>query len=94
MVNRKNSDAKAENAFKVPARQWKKWTLVGRHVFNKTFETMRDNQSLFLHTELQDQKMPDKLWRTTAWNAAWISADICSRGERHLLKDLETRVKG
>ncbi|HEV8262702.1 MAG TPA: hypothetical protein VGQ19_18350 [Burkholderiales bacterium] len=63
----------AVNRHKVPQRQWRKWTLVARKVFNEVYSTMAQNQWTFLHPH-QD-KVSKRLWKTTAWNAAWIAAD-------------------
>ena len=61
------------NRFKVPLKKWRKWNRVARKVFNETFSAMSSNQGLFLHPH-QD-KLSRRMWRTTAWNAAWIAAD-------------------
>lgn len=88
MTNRID-DREPKNIYKVSKRSWSSWTLVGKHVFNKTFATMINNQELFFHPEHLKEKgsMLDNHWKTTAFNAAWTAADVCSRGERHLLKD-------
>lgn len=86
---RGNSDARALNKFKVPQKAWGSWTLVGRHTFNKLYETMKDSPWIFL----KDREAPDD-WNVTAWNAAFIAAGIVSRGERHLLKDTTPRLVG
>ena len=61
------------NRNKVPLKQWRKWNVAARKVFNETYGTMRKNQWAFLHPK-QDKVSP-QLWRTVAWNAAWIAAD-------------------
>lgn len=61
------------NRYKVPAKKWRKWGPVARRVFNETYSAMAGNQRLFLHPH-QD-KISSRMWRTTAWNAAWIAAD-------------------
>lgn len=86
------TDNRAANKFKVPQKTWGSWTLVARHVFNKTFESMQQDQENFRHPN--SLPVDDKHWKTTAWNAAFIAAMVCSRGERHLLKDLTQKVKG
>lgn len=91
---RGSPDVRALNKFKVPQKTWGSWTIVARHVFNKTYETMIKSPEMFLHTEIAGQGVDDKHWKVTAWNAAWTAASIVSRGERHLLKDLTTRFKG
>lgn len=94
---RGNSEGfRADNKFKVPQKTWGSWTLVARHVFNKTFETAIKNQEFFHHTENigAGGMMMKKHWRVTAWNFAFTAASICSRGERHILADLTNKMKG
>lgn len=73
----------AKNTHKVPKSQWKKWTIVGKHVFNMTFSTMMSNPNHYKHPEAP--VVTEEHYKTTCWNAAWIAADYCSRGERHYL---------
>lgn len=61
------------NNHKVPLKQWKRWTPAARKVFNETYETMLENQGLFLHPK--SAAIPQAQWKTTAWNAAWTAAD-------------------
>lgn len=61
------------NRYKVPLKKWRKWTDTARRVFNETYSTMVNNQWTFLHP--QQEKISRRMWRTTAWNAAWIAAD-------------------
>ena len=61
------------NIFHVPLRQWRKWGVVGRQVFNEVYSAMSRNQELFLHP--QAEKLSKRMWKCTAWNAAWIAAD-------------------
>jgi hypothetical protein len=90
-----NSESfRALNTFKVPKKAWSSWTLVAKHVFNKTYESMMKNPEFFMHTEVRMANISDKIWKVTAWNAAWTAASICSRGERSILLDLTNRVKG
>lgn len=91
---RGNSDSRAPNKFKVPVKAWNSWTLVARHVFNKTFETMQKSPDLFRHPEDALTEINPVYWRTIAWNSAWIAASLCAKGEKYLLKDLTLRVKG
>jgi len=64
------------NVFHVPVREWKKWSIAGRQVFNEVYSSMRYNQKLFLHPK---QTPPSKdHWGTTAWNAAWTAAKACA----------------
>jgi hypothetical protein len=61
------------NLYHVPLKKWRKWDARARQVFNEVYSAMVGNQTLFLHPE-QD-KISRRLWKTTAWNAAWIAAD-------------------
>ena len=63
----------SENTFKVPSKQWRKWTPAARKVFNRTYDDMLNNQHVFLHPKTA--AVPQEQWKTTAWNAAWTAAD-------------------
>lgn len=60
------------NLYRVPLKQWNKWGLMGRQVFNEVYSSMVQNQGLFLHPK--QEKASRSRWRTTAWNAAWTAA--------------------
>lgn len=60
------------NIYKVPKSQWKKWTPHARRVFNYLYDLMLSNQDLFRHPNAPIRDA--KLWKTTAWNAAWEAA--------------------
>lgn len=61
------------NVYHVPLRKWRRWDARARQVFNEVFSALAGNQRLFLHPE--QEKVSKRLWKTTAWNAAWIAAD-------------------
>lgn len=92
------SDTKPKNEFKVSKKTWESWTLVGKHVFNKTYSHMIENPSMYAHTEVILGNFfggyVEKHWKVTAWNAAFQAASVCSRGERYLIKDIDTRIRG
>jgi hypothetical protein len=67
------SSGKIQNVHGVAKRQWKKWDKLARYVFNETYELMINNQGLFKHPK--DVPSDLEMWKTTAWNAAWIAAD-------------------
>jgi hypothetical protein len=73
VVEIKGIEESGANRYKVPLKKWRKWNVVARRVFNETYSSMSENQNLFLHPH-QD-KISNRMWRTTAWNAAWIAAD-------------------
>lgn len=75
---------KAKNEFKVPKKQWKKWTELGRHVFNKNYGFMLANQELCVHPfTTASGGIPEGQWRVICWNASWNAADLASRGEKY-----------
>lgn len=60
------------NLYHVQKKQWEKWDTRSRQIFNEVYSSMERNQRYFLHPE-QD-KVSKRLWKTTAWNAAWTAA--------------------
>ncbi len=62
-----------QNVHKVSARQWKKWSFVSQVIFNYTYSIMLNRQDLFKHPKAP--LLDEKLWKTTAWNAAWVAAE-------------------
>lgn len=85
-------ERKPTNQFHVPLKQWKKWTVVGKHVFNKLYDHSIKNPWLYHHPE--QTTVLDKHWKTVAWNHAWMAADIASRGENALLETLVRDIRG
>ena len=81
----------SDNTYAVPIKQWRKWTPAARKVFNETFETMLDNQRLFLHPK--QAAVPLDQWKTTSWNAAWIAADAVVGVQRQEAKELRDLAK-
>ncbi len=63
------------NKFKVPKKQWDKWSNQARSVFNKLYDAMRPTmQWVFSHPEMLP--LPKEHWGTLRWNAAWEAACI------------------
>lgn len=60
------------NLYHVPGKQWRKWSVKARGVFNLVYSTMRSNQGLFIHPKATKQTREH--WGTVAWNAAWTAA--------------------
>lgn len=60
------------NKYRVPPKQWRKWCLKARVAFNHLYSLMMKNQDLFRHPKAIKEN--PRLWKTTAWNAAWIAA--------------------
>lgn len=81
----------SDNTFKVPLKQWRKWTPAARKVFNETYETMTDNQGLFQHPKTA--AVPQAQWMTTAWNAAWIAADAVVGAQRQEEEERQAPAK-
>jgi hypothetical protein len=61
------------NKYRVPAKQWKRWSKAARAVFNRVYDFAYNNECLMTHPG-QDAAKPVH-WKTIAWNAAWIAAD-------------------
>ena len=63
------------NRYKVQKKQWTKWSVYARAIFNSSYKFFLSNQDLMRHPEAP--RLPAKLWKTIAWNAAWIAAASC-----------------
>ena len=63
----------AGNAYKVPIKQWRKWSELARRVFNLHFYELKENQYILTHP--RTPQVSKKEWRTQSWNAAWLAAD-------------------
>jgi len=61
------------NSNRVPQKQWRKWSVKARKVFNDVYEFLMKNQWAMLHPKAPTPKPVH--WKTTAWNSAWIAAD-------------------
>lgn len=63
------------NKFKVPAKEWAKWSNAAKAVFNKLYDAMRPSmQWVFSHPGMLP--LPKEHWKTIRWNAAWEAAFI------------------
>ncbi len=62
----------AKNVYKVPVKQWKKWSKQAQGVFNRSYHFFIGNQGLMTHPKTE--RVLRWRWKTTAWNAAWIAA--------------------
>lgn len=65
------------NRYAVPVKQWRKWSVGARRVFNELYSSMIQNQDLFMHPS-QAGLVSKRNWKTTAWNAAWIAASAAT----------------
>ena len=61
----------AANVHRVPKRQWRKWSIVSRGVFNRVYGRRRGFAILIPG----DPKISSNAERGLAWNVAWIAAD-------------------
>ncbi len=75
------------NDYKVRREQWHKWTLVAKHVFNKTYSHMVFNPDLYIFP-FEGKDFDEKKWKVIAWNAAFQAASVCTRGEIYLIKEV------
>mgnify|MGYP006914173374 FL=1 len=61
------------NKYKVPKRQWRKWSRVQRLIFNETYGyASRSQQAFNAHPETS--KLRRRPWKTVCWNIAWVAA--------------------
>lgn len=69
-----------KNRFKVPLKQWSKWSNHAKKVFNQLYQAMRPSlQWAFLHPDAHPSSKAH--WDTVRWNSAWTAADIAN-GDR------------
>lgn len=61
------------NRNRVPQKQWWKWSVPARQVFNRVYTFMMRNPDMMNHPS--QPRMKPFHWKTVAWNAAWIAAD-------------------
>lgn len=61
----------AKNTYRVPKKQWMKWSKPQQAMFNQLFFALKD-QYVIKHPEME--KVPDVYWKTIRWNAAWLAA--------------------
>ncbi len=64
------------NTFRVPKKQWGKWSALARKVFNEVFATVRDNAPVLFPPGLN--RLPAHLVKIIAWNTAWVAADAAN----------------
>ncbi len=67
------------NCYKVPKKIWNKWTEPARKLFNELYLSMADQR---IYTHPKAPQLPLKQWKTTSWNAAWMAADMLSKGAK------------
>lgn len=80
------------NKFKVPKKQWAKWSNQARSTFNKMYDAMRPNmQWVFSHPDMLP--LPKEHWGTLRWNAAWEAAFIVNGAPGKLVGVIMNRKK-
>lgn len=62
----------AANKYRVPKKQWAKWSVAAKRVYNEVYECLRD-QRVIAHPATPHIKRQE--WRTIQFNAAWLAAD-------------------
>jgi hypothetical protein len=63
----------AANKFKVKKSVWDEWSSLAQSVFNESFSFFSKNQDKMIHPRAP--KIDQALWKTAAWNAAWVAAN-------------------
>lgn len=77
-----NLGRKVKNRFKVPLKQWNKWSNHARRVFNTVHLSLRHSmQPLLVHPKAAI--MHKEHWHTIRWNAAWLAADAANGEHRY-----------
>ena len=61
------------NTYKVPLKQWRKWSEQARRVFNLVYNQLESYPDSFKHPKAAS--IPEQHWATVAWNSAWVAAD-------------------
>lgn len=77
-VNFKHSIATV-NENRVPQKQWRKWNIKARRVFNDLYSSLMDSQ-LWLPNSLQKKITPQE-HKVISWNAAWLAADAAKEAD-------------
>lgn len=81
---------KAVNSFRVPVKQWRKWSATARTVFNRVYDFVLSNQPLMSHPKAEPVKPAH--WKTASWNAAWIAADAVDDAIPTVVEDINLKT--
>lgn len=68
-----------KNSYRVPKKQWSKWSEAARYMFNLHHAGMLLAQDMFLHPNTKS--IPGEEWGTIAWNSAWFAANAVDTDE-------------
>lgn len=64
---------KIKNEFKVPSKQWKRWSEKAKKTFNEIYSFGVGDPSTMAHPNMP--KIKPFYFKTIAWNFAWLAAD-------------------
>lgn len=81
---------KVRNLYKVPLKQWRKWSETARTVFNRVYDFAYNNQPLVTHPKAE--KVKPTHWKTVAWNVAWIAADAVDDTIPDVIEDVDVKT--
>lgn len=68
------------NRFRVPAKQWGRWSRAARSTFNDTYATL--GSQAVINSAPRAPQLPKTEWQVVRWNAAWVAADAVRDFER------------
>lgn len=61
-----------DNVYKVPAKQWNKWSVDAKVHFNNLFGGVAQAKDILIP---HGKDISDKAWQVACWNICWLSAD-------------------
>lgn len=64
------------NVYRVDAKTWGRWGQVARGQFNQLYGLMAGNMSFFVHPKFPMKFVSRFIWKTTAYNAAYMAAEF------------------
>lgn len=82
------------NVYKVPEKQWRKWSVAGRETFNWIFGLMFKSPRLFRHPSETSKLRTKEQVKTPAWNAAWLAADAVTAEGNRIMRQIRKHVHG
>ena len=78
------------NSFKVPQKQWCKWSGLARSVFNRVYDFAFNSIELLNHPKAP---VLTPAWaKTLAWNTAWIAADAVDDEIPSVVEEINLRT--
>jgi hypothetical protein len=82
--------ATPKNEFKVPMRQWRKWSGLARSTFNRVYDFAFNNMMLLNHPKAPPLTPAEV--GVLAWNVAWIAADAVDDVIPDIVEDINVRT--